>query len=337
MIKQSTGCRSFVKHARHTLSPTNMSFEAGCPCPLKLKQEKILAFSSVLPIPIVHTVFIATVLSGAEERGRRSQPGSFLFFTTSANLVLILQSVFESRRLACSAQTVCDDACWAGNAAETFQTVRSGVVRSPSNAAEEVVFTANALCVWWTVLSSFFQPGSFLFLGEIPAWPFFGKPFFGTRQYCKVTMKEVCMDGGPPAKRSRLSPTGVERVTQTARRRSTSPHGKEKILRNKGRLPPGEEVTRSVYVRLIIRKRPFFFQASRSSKQKKVSQWDLRVERSIGKRGSWAELQERSDNVERSTGTKRQSWAKPCTGVNRQSWAERKCRATPGWTASVYI
>ena len=55
--------------------------------------------------------------------GRRSQPGSFLFFTTSANLVLILQSVFESRRLACSAQTVCDDACWAGNAAETFQTV----------------------------------------------------------------------------------------------------------------------------------------------------------------------------------------------------------------------
>ena len=55
--------------------------------------------------------------------GRRSQPGSFLFFTTSANLVLILQSVFESRRLACSAQTVCDDACWAWNAAETFQTV----------------------------------------------------------------------------------------------------------------------------------------------------------------------------------------------------------------------
>ena len=55
--------------------------------------------------------------------GRRSQPGSFLFFATSANLVLILQSVFESRRLACSAQTVCDDACWAWNAAETFQTV----------------------------------------------------------------------------------------------------------------------------------------------------------------------------------------------------------------------
>ena len=62
--------------------------------------------------------------------GRRSQPGSFLFFTTSANLVLIFQSVFESRRLACSAQTVCDDACWAGNAAETFQTVEVESFRS---------------------------------------------------------------------------------------------------------------------------------------------------------------------------------------------------------------
>ena len=90
-----------------------------------------------------------TVLSGAEERGvdgpsldrsyfSRLQPISFLF----------LQSVFESRRLACSAQTVCDDACWAGNAAETFQTVEVESFRSPSNAAEEVVFTENALCVW---------------------------------------------------------------------------------------------------------------------------------------------------------------------------------------------
>ena len=60
--------------------------------------------------------------------GRRSQPGSFLFFTTSANLVLILQSVFQSRRLACRVQTVCDEACWAGNAAKTFQTVESGIV-----------------------------------------------------------------------------------------------------------------------------------------------------------------------------------------------------------------
>ena len=60
--------------------------------------------------------------------GRRFQPGSFLFFTTPANLVLIFHSFFESHRLACSAQTVCDDACWAGNAAETCQTVHVDIV-----------------------------------------------------------------------------------------------------------------------------------------------------------------------------------------------------------------
>ena len=49
-----------------------------------------------------------------------------------------------------------------------------------NNAAEEVVFTANAVWVWWDCSYSL---GTFLFLDEIPAWPFFGKPFFGTRQY----------------------------------------------------------------------------------------------------------------------------------------------------------
>ena len=49
--------------------------------------------------------------------GRQSQPGSFLFFKTPANLVLIFQSDFESRRLACGAHTVRDDACRAGNVA----------------------------------------------------------------------------------------------------------------------------------------------------------------------------------------------------------------------------
>ena len=79
--------------------------------------------------------------------GRRSQPGSFLFFTTSANLVLIFQSVFESHRLACSAQTVCDDACWAGMRLKRFKPSKWSRFEV-SNAAEEVVFTANTLCVW---------------------------------------------------------------------------------------------------------------------------------------------------------------------------------------------
>ena len=50
-----------------------------------------------------------------------------------------------------------------------------------NNAAEEVVFTANAVWVGWDCSYSL---GLFFFLDEILAWPFFGKPFFGTRQYC---------------------------------------------------------------------------------------------------------------------------------------------------------
>ena len=105
--------------------------------------------------------------------GRRSQPGSFLFFTTPANLVLNFQSVFESRRLACSANTVCDDA-----------RRRSGVVSKSAmppkkSSSQETLFACGE-----TVLNSFSSLGSFFFLDEIPAWPFFGKPFFGTRQYC---------------------------------------------------------------------------------------------------------------------------------------------------------
>ena len=36
------------------------------------------------------------------------------------------------------------------------------------------------------VLNSIFQPGVVLIFRKIPAWPFFGKPFFGTRQYCNL-------------------------------------------------------------------------------------------------------------------------------------------------------
>ena len=35
-------------------------------------------------------------------------------------------------------------------------------------------------------LTHFSSLRTFLNFGEIPAWPFFGKPFFGTRQYCTV-------------------------------------------------------------------------------------------------------------------------------------------------------
>ena len=35
-------------------------------------------------------------------------------------------------------------------------------------------------------LTHFSSLSTFLNFGEIPAWPFFGKPFFGTRQYCSI-------------------------------------------------------------------------------------------------------------------------------------------------------
>ena len=96
-----------------------------------------------------------TVLSGAEERwGRRSQPGSFLFFTSAPNLVLIFQSVFESHTdIACSAYTVLDvdvarahNACRAAKRLKCFDPLTWSRFEV-SSAAEEVVFTANVVCV----------------------------------------------------------------------------------------------------------------------------------------------------------------------------------------------
>ena len=114
--------------------------------------------------------------------GRRSQPGSFLFFTTPANLILIFQSVFESRRLACSAHTVCDDARH-----------RSGVVSKSAMPRKNRLPSKRCLRVVKPFLTQFSSLGSFFFLDEIPAWPFFGKPFFGTRQYCTGCTLVTCI------------------------------------------------------------------------------------------------------------------------------------------------
>ena len=80
--------------------------------------------------------------------GRRSQPGSFLFFTTPANLVLNFQSVFESRRLACSAHTVCDDA------RRQSGVVSKSAMPPKKSSSQETLFACGE-----TVLYSFFQPG----------------------------------------------------------------------------------------------------------------------------------------------------------------------------------
>ena len=128
---------------------------------------------------------VATALSGAEERGVDGPSlDRFLFFTTSANIVLIFQSDFGSHRLACSAHTVRDDSCRAGNAAEIFQNVEVESFRSQQCHRRSRLHSKRCLRVVKPLLTHFSSLGS-LFLDEIPAWPFFGKPFFGTRQYCR--------------------------------------------------------------------------------------------------------------------------------------------------------
>ena len=95
------------------------------------------------------------------------------------------------------------------------------------------------------------------------------------------------MDGGPPAKRTRRSPTGVEREAQTVRRceEAISARQGEDLEKLKSRLSPVEEVTGSMC--RTIRKWPVLFEANRNSKQSKVSQWGhLWVEQLIGNRGS---------------------------------------------------
>ena len=76
-----------------------------------------------------------------------------------ANLVLIFQSVFESRRLACSAHKVRDDACRAGNAAEIFQTAEVESFRSQQCRRRGRLHSKRCLCVVKPFFNSFLQPG----------------------------------------------------------------------------------------------------------------------------------------------------------------------------------
>ena len=146
------------------------------------------------------------------------------------------------------------------------------------------------------------------------------------------------------------SPTGVETVAQTVRRRSTSPHGKEKDLdRRNRRLPPGEEVTRSWAFMSYHSKTAYEFVARRSSPQNKVSQWGfLWVERSIGRRGSWADHSEATklsawaehrDEATKLSAASRSEATKlsRATGAKRQSWAERECPSNAGLDSWCYI
>ena len=85
--------------------------------------------------------------------GTALQPGPFLFFPNLADFVLISSAhlVLISSAHACTCM---------------YNHVHVHVLHQNS------------------FLTHFSSLSTFLNFGEIPAWPFFGKPFFGTRQYC---------------------------------------------------------------------------------------------------------------------------------------------------------
>ena len=116
----------------------------------------------------------------------RLQPISFFFDPSS--------SVFESRSWGCSVYMVLDihvaharDTCRAGEAAEIFRTDEVETFRSQQCRRRSRLHSKRCLPVVTPFLTQFSSLGSFLFSHEIPAWPFFDKPFFGTRQCCTGT------------------------------------------------------------------------------------------------------------------------------------------------------
>ena len=84
--------------------------------------------------------------------GTALQPGPFLFFPNLADFVLI-SIVLISSAHACTCM---------------------------HNHVHVHVLHQNSFLTHFSSLSTFLN------FGEIPAWPFFGKPFFGTRQYCST-------------------------------------------------------------------------------------------------------------------------------------------------------
>ena len=100
-----------------------MTNQRGCPDQVRAYRRRHTIVHRYLHSTKKKCVRVYSTVGCRRTWGRRCQPRLFLFFTTPANLVLIFQSVFESRWLACSAHTVGDDAWRAGNAAEMFQTV----------------------------------------------------------------------------------------------------------------------------------------------------------------------------------------------------------------------
>ena len=82
--------------------------------------------------------------------------------------------------------------CRAGEAAEMLRPVDVESFRSQQCRWRSSLHSKRLRAVK-PFLTQFSSQGSFLFWDKIPAWPFFGKPFFGTRQYCTVRWYSVIL------------------------------------------------------------------------------------------------------------------------------------------------
>ena len=164
----SAGCTSEVPcHTTRTVFP----WISPPPPPPSLPWIIPLSISTGLPLQYCRVPKNNSPLPDGPSLERsyfsRLQPISFLFFNPSASHV--------GKLVACTR---------AGNAVEMFWTVEMESFWSQQWRRSSCLHSKRCLRVVRSFLAHFSSLGSFLFLNEIPAWPFFGKPFFGTRQYC---------------------------------------------------------------------------------------------------------------------------------------------------------
>ena len=143
----------------------------------------------------------------------------------------------------------------------------------------------------------------------------------------KVTMKEVCR--GPPAKRSRRSPTGVERlsVTDCTEKKHVSARQGERYGPEKQKAASRRGSNQELSVYVLPFETALFFKPAEVQRRTKFLNG---VFCSCG-------LSDRSGGKEAErTTAKRQRWVLEwSTGMKQQSWAgSANARATPGWTAS---
>ena len=147
-----------------------------------------------------------TVLSGAEERGvdgpslarsyfSRLQPISFLFSDPSSSHIAEL--VARTWRYSISMLHTHATHAGPGKRLKCSSTRRRGVV---SKSAMPLIMkkSSSQQTLFALVLNSIFQPGVVLIFRKIPAWPFFGKPFFGTRH--RVLRRNFCQPAKKQAK-----------------------------------------------------------------------------------------------------------------------------------------